>query len=411
MKPVGFPQFLRDNAAFLLAGLLLTFTSSFGQTFFISIFAGEIMETFGLSDGQWGLIYSVGTATSAAVMVWAGVLTDRMRVRRLGVFALGGLALACLAMAANSSVVLLPLVVFLLRLSGQGMTGHIATVAMARWFVATRGRALSIAGLGMALGEASLPALFVWAMGYTDWRLLWVLGAGIVLALLPVMLRLLRRERTPQSLATTNESTGIGGTHWTRAQMLRHPLFWLVLPAAMGPSAIVTSLFFQHVHLAAVKGWAHVGLVALFPLYTTIAVLSMLVAGWAVDRAGAARLMPVYQLPMAVAFLVMAQAESLGGAAVSMVLMGITTGANHALPAAFWAEFYGTRHLGGIKAVAAAAMVLGSAIGPAITGTMIDLGHDFPAQMPAISAYLVLSCILVRVGIGRTRAQFRPRLR
>ena len=69
--------FLRNNAAFLLAGILLSFTSSFGQTFFISIFAGEIMATFSLSDGDWGLIYSAGTTASAIVMVWSGVLTDR----------------------------------------------------------------------------------------------------------------------------------------------------------------------------------------------------------------------------------------------------------------------------------------------------------------------------------------------
>jgi len=65
-------NFLFKNAPFLTAGVLLTFMSSFGQTFFISIFAGEIRTAFNLSHGAWGGIYTIGTFLSAIVMVWAG---------------------------------------------------------------------------------------------------------------------------------------------------------------------------------------------------------------------------------------------------------------------------------------------------------------------------------------------------
>lgn len=401
--------FLHENAAFLLVGILLTFTSSFGQTFFISIFAGEIMETFDLSDGDWGLIYSVGTTASAIVMVWSGVLTDRLRVRVLGAAVLIGLACACLFMAFNPWAALLPVAIFLLRFTGQGMTSHIAVVAMARWFVATRGRALAIAGAGFAVGEALLPILFVWAMSFTDWHNLWLVAAGFVLLILPLMQRLLRQERTPQSLSESDVTTGMGGRHWTRGQMLRHPLFWCVLPSILGPSAFVTALFFQQVHLAEVKGWSHVSFVALFPLYTVVSTLSMALAGWALDRFGTARLMPFYQLPIAACFLVMAGADSLWLAALAFVLMGMTTGANSTLPSAFWAEFYGTRHIGGIKSIAMAAMVLGSAIGPAISGVLIDRGIMFPDQMIGIAIWFVAASGLIWFGVSTAaRSLARP---
>jgi MFS family permease len=391
--------FLRDNAAFLLAGVLLSFTSSFGQTFFISIFAGQIMTTFSLSDGDWGLIYSVGTTASAIVMVWSGVLTDRLRVRALGAIVFAGLAFACLFMALNPFAALLPVSIFLLRFTGQGMTSHIAAVAMARWFVATRGKALAISATGFAMGEAILPVLFVAAMTMIDWHYLWVLSALFVLLMLPVMQRLLRQERTPQSLAEGESSAGMEGRHWKRGDMLRHPLFWLVLPSILGPSAFVTALFFQQVHLAEVKGWSHVGLVALFPVYTVISTLFMMLAGWAIDRFGTRRLMPFYQIPIAISFVVMASAESLWWAAVAFALMAVTTGANSTLPSAFWAEFYGTRHIGGIKSIATAAMVLGSAIGPAISGVLIDRGIAFPEQMLGISAWFLLASALIWFGV------------
>lgn len=400
--------FLRSNAAFLLTGALLTLTSSFGQTFFISVFAGQIMESFSLTDGEWGLIYSAGTTASAVVMVWSGVLTDRFRVRTLGALVLVGLAGACLFMALNPFAALLPLSIFLLRFTGQGMTSHIAVVAMARWFVASRGKALAIASGGFALGEALLPMIFVWAMTLTDWRNLWIVAALFILSMVPLIQRLLRQERTPQSLAEGDVATGMGGRHWTRGQMLRHPLFWFVLPSVLGPSAFITAMFFQQVHLAEVKGWSHVSLVALFPLYTIIATLFMLVTGWALDRFGTARLMPFYQLPLALGFLVMSQAGGLWAAALGFGLLAMSVGANGTLPSAFWAEFYGTRHLGGIKSIATAAMVLGSAIGPAISGLLIDRGVSFPDQMGAISLWFVMASGLLWFGVS-TAARTLPR--
>ena len=400
--------FLRSNAAFLLTGALLTLTSSFGQTFFISVFAGQIMESFSLTDGEWGLIYSAGTTASAVVMVWSGVLTDRFRVRTLGALVLVGLAGACLFMAFNPFAALLPLSIFLLRFTGQGMTSHIAVVAMARWFVASRGKALAIASGGFALGEALLPMIFVWAMTLTDWRNLWIVAALFILSMVPLMQRLLRQERTPQSLAEGDVATGMGGRHWTRGQMLCHPLFWFVLPSVLGPSAFITAMFFQQVHLAEVKGWSHVSLVALFPLYTIIATLFMLVTGWALDRFGTARLMPFYQLPLALGFLVMSQASGLWAAALGFGLLAMSVGANGTLPSAFWAEFYGTRHLGGIKSIATAAMVLGSAIGPAISGLLIDRGISFPDQMGAISLWFVMASGLLWFGVS-TAARTLPR--
>ncbi|MEO1238864.1 MAG: MFS transporter, partial [Pseudomonadota bacterium] len=153
--------FIRENAPFLAAGVLLTFLSSFGQTFFISIFAGEIRGDFDLSHGGWGTAYSIGTFASAMVMVWVGVLTDRFRIRTLGLCTLLLLAMAAISMALAPNLAFLIIAVFLLRLGGQGLATHLATVAMARWYVATRGRALSIAYLGVAAGEAFLPMIVV----------------------------------------------------------------------------------------------------------------------------------------------------------------------------------------------------------------------------------------------------------
>lgn len=396
-------QFLRDNLGFLAAGVLLTFASSFGQTYFISVFAGEIQGDFGLTHGEWGGIYAVGTTASAIVMVWAGTLTDHFRVRVLAPLALIGLALACVAMTIAPGWVALMGVIFALRFFGQGMLSHIAIVAMARWYVARRGRALSIAGLGYAVGEAFLPLMFVAFLGMTSWKNLWLVAAGICILLVPIILRLLRLERTPQSAASRDEAAGMRGEHWTRIQAMKHPLFWMMAPAVIGPSAFITALFFQQVHTAQSKGWAHADLVAVFPIYTAVSICVMLLTGWALDRYGTARLLPFCQLPLAAGFAVIWATDGIAGAALGFALIGGSHGAYSTLFNAFWAEFYGTRFLGGIKSLATAFMVLGSAMGPGITGFAIDRGVDFPDQTLVIGGYFILVSALIWIGVSRAK--------
>ena len=393
--------YLRDNARWLSAGVLLTCLSSFGQTFFIALFAADIQSEFELSHGDWAAMYTIGTTASAIVMVWAGRQADIFRVRTLGALSLFALALACLAMAMNPWLWLLPFIIFALRLTGQGMMSHIAAVAMARWFSATRGRALSIAALGFSVGQAFLPIAVVALMVFLEWRFVWVICTCIALLGVPILLRLLSQERTPAALAKSGSNLGMNGKHWTRKDVLHHPLFWLMFPALIGPSAFNTAFFFHHVHYASVVNITNMQMVSYFPLYTIVAVVGMLMSGALLDRFGTARLLPFHQVPMVIAFVIFGtHALGLG---YGFFFLGLTSGAIATIIAAFWAEFYGTAHLGAIKAMAAAVMVLGSAIGPGITGLLIDYGVGIELQYLWIALYFVLTTGAMWLGISMAK--------
>ena len=390
----GYIQFIRDNTPFLATGVLLSLLSCFGQTFFISIFGGEIRTEFALTNGDWGLIYMIGTGASAVVMVWAGGLADMFRVRSLGVVVAVALAAACTAMSINTSATLLVLVIFALRFLGQGMLAHVSVVAMTRWFIATRGRALAIAGLGFMAGEATLPLLMVWLKTLVEWRTLWIWFAAICLIAGFVLYHLLRLERTPHAEAAEDSAAGLLGRHWTRAQAIGHPLFWLMVPAVVFFSAFGTVFWFQQVPFAEAKGWSHLALVAVFPLGTIMLGVSSIIYGWAIDRFGAIQLLPFYILPYVAAFILHWASGSLLVTGLAVVLMGLAGGGHATLIAACWAEFYGTRYIGSIKAAAAALMVLGSALGPGISGVMIDAGIGIEVQMLGFAGCFVVAAIL-----------------
>jgi len=396
-------NFIINNLRWLSAGILLTFLSSFGQTYFISIFSGEIRNTFDLSHGDWGLIYGFGTFASAIVMIWAGGLTDIMRVRKLGLIVLCALSASCLFMAFNPLVALLPVVIFCLRLTGQGMSTHIAAVAMSRWFVSNRGKALSISNLGFSFGEALIPLFLVSALIYFSWQKIWILATLVTLFSIPILIWLLRQERSPQSIDAEDQSLGMNKLHWTRKQTISHPLFWFMMPAVIGQSAFNTAFFFQQVHFSEIKGWEHLNLVSMFPVYTGVAICMMILSGILLDKLGTAKLIPYFQLPMIIAFILFAFGETLYSALLGFIFLGITSGANTTLPNAFWAEFFGTKHLGSIKAAAAAGMVLGSAIGPALTGILLDFDISLNLQYIGISIFFVFSSLLMSIGVSRTK--------
>lgn len=403
-----FLSFLRANAPFLSAGFLLAFSSTYGQTVFIALFAGQVMAAFDLSNGEWGLIYTLATAGSAAAMVQAGALADRLRIRALGLAVMAGLALACLAMAGAQGHVTLALAVFALRFLGQGMTGLLASLAMARWFTASRGKALAVSSTGFAVGQAALPLGFAALMAVIDWRLLWVGAAALALLAMPAVARLLRAERTPQSIAQDVQTAGLAGRHWSRAAVLRHGLFWCLVPLLLGPPAFGTALLFHQVHVAAVKGWALIDYVALLPLLTITSVATTFASGAIIDRIGSGAMLKVYLLPFAAAFAVLAQADTLAVAAAGLMLFGLGAGMQATVPTAFWAEYYGTRHLGAIKATASAIMVFGTAIGPGLTGWLIDAGAPFPAQMTPIAGYFLAAAALATMGVLAARRDLTP---
>ena len=396
---MGYFEFIRSNIAWLLAGFILALNSSFGQTFFISIFAGKIQAYFNLTHGDWGSIYMTGTLASAIAMIWAGTSSDIFRARSIGALVLIGLGLSTLLMALNPVVWMLPLIIFLLRFLGQGMLPHISSVSMSRWFVSQRGKALAISNTGYALGEAFLPVLFTVLMLSYHWQNLWVVASLFCFLMVPLIWVLLKNERTPQSLAKEVTAFGLLGKSWSRKEVITHPLFWLIFPAIIGPSACITSFFFQQVYFAEVKGWTHLQLVALFPLYTLVAILFSLVSGWALDKFGLDRIIPFYQIPFVFAFVLFYFVSTQLGLAIGLCFLAISAGANSTLPTAFWAEYYGTQYLGTIKALGTAIMVLGSAVGPGMTGFLIDWGFAIEKQYFIFGLYFIFSTLLMYVGI------------
>jgi MFS family permease len=399
-------RLIRSEWQLLLFGFLMTFWSSPGQTFLISLFSGEIRAELDLSDGEFAGIYSLATLASAILVIWSGALVDRIDLKKLSLWVVFGLAAGCGLMSISDSVLSLLLSLFVLRQLGQGLMFIISSTAMVRYIDAHKGKASALASIGYAVSEAVMPGLLVALLLWVGWRQSWQVAAVLlIIFMVPAILYLLRdhRQRHSNYLIRLDDdgrddSNGSGRTYrrrqWTRAEVLRDRYFYLFAPGLMSQPLMFTGFIFHQVHLVESKGWPLLGWATLFSLYAVVSVATKLVCGPLIDRFGAIRMIPLVALPMGLGLVILALADSLAWGGVFLVLTGITVGFQSTAVAPFWSEMYGSRHLGAIKSLGAAAMVFCTALSPVVIGWQIDLGVSMETLAMAAAVYVFLTSAL-----------------
>jgi len=390
-------RFLRDNARWLSGGLLLTFFSSFGQTFFIGLSGEELRAKFDLSDGEFGGIYMIATIGSALTLPFLGRTLDHMPGWKVARFVIPGFACACLLMAFSPNLILMVLAIYALRLFGQGMMTHTAYTEIGRWFIANRGRAISMIVPGHQLGEALLPISFTVVALTLGWQAGWVIAAGLLIIIaLPLILRLWSLERLAQSIDPDVAEARLGPDK-TVAQVAADPVFYALLIGVLAPPFIGTTIFFHQDYLIELRGYNELAFAAAFPIMALTTVTFSLVSGQLIDRFGAIRLLPFYLIPLCLAALTVGLLTPLWGIYAFMLLVGLSYGFSATLIGALWPEVYGIRNLGSVRAIAVSASVAATAIGPGLTGYLIDQGIPLPTQMIYLSGWCLVACIVLAV--------------
>ena len=396
-------QFVGRHWRFLGFGFFLAFFSSFGQTYFIALFGGDIRETFGLSHGDFGFVYSVATLAAGLCLIWLGRRLDDVDLRVFSVLICTALIGACFLFAAVPSVMVLYVAIFALRLVGQGLMSHTALTSMSRYFDADRGKAISIASLGFPASQAVFPLMVVAMIASLGWRQAWLaFGAMGVVVLVPAVLWLLKghterhralAERMTAAVAAETPSR----RQWRLHDVLRDVRFYLVMPAVIAPGFLMTGVIFHQVHLVETKGWSLAWFATCFIAFGAVTLVSGMVAGPFADRYGAIRVLPYYLIPMAFGLAVLWNFDQPVSALVFLCLVGVTNGAARTISGAMWAETYGVAHLGGIRALIAAIQVFGTAISPVGMGWMLDAGIAMESIAAMCVGYIAAATVLTMI--------------
>jgi len=386
------PSFIRPNAHLAFYALLAVAASGFGQTFFVSIFGSALRGEFGLSNAQYGAAYSGATLASAALLLVCGGLVDRWPLRRITALAVTLLASACLLLAAATSGWMLLPGFFLLRFAGQGFMTHLGMTTAGRYFSDNRGKVIAMAALGFPLAEALLPAGGAQLIHWSGWRSVWYAASAILLLI--VLPGLLWLARAPNSRGATSAAECGGDADFSRAQVLRDPGFYLLLPAALMTPFVVTAVLFHQGAIGESRGWSLTLMGSAFSGYALGHLVMLFFAGSLVDRFGAQRSLPMALLPMVVGLLLLALCRGDWVPCAYLTLLGITQAGTGTAGGALWPERYGSRHLGAIRALSQAAMVLSTAVSPLLAGLLLDGGVASGALAAMLAGLVSLSALL-----------------
>ena len=378
----------------LVFGFLMSFSSSFGQTYFISLFSAEFREAFDLTHGGFGSLYSAATLTSGILLLWAGGLIDRFDLRLFAGVVLVGIAAASAFASLMTGPVTLVVVLFLLRFFGQGLASHTAVTAVARYAEPrVRGRSVSLAALGFPVGEAIWPTAAVALIALIGWRWTYA-GAGLLalavfLPLAMVLLATHGRRHSDLMAKTVDDGADGGLRQWTRGEVMRDPTFLWSLTAVLAPSFIVTGILFHQVHLTETKGWDLSVFATGYVGYAACQIAVALITGPAIDRIGARRVARVYLAPLVLGLVLLGLSNTVWAGLFFLAMCGATSGASSTLLGTLWAEIYGVRHLGAIRALVTACSVVSSALSPALMGWGLDGGISIEAIALACAVYVV----------------------
>ena len=397
---------LNLNKKILLFGIIFTFFSSFGQSFFLGLFNPSIRDELNITHGQFGTIYAGATICSSLVLVWFGKKIDEMRIFNYSLIVIGFLFFSSLFFSFINSIYFLVVAIFLMRFSGQGLMSHTSSTTISRYFNRRRGKALSGIWFGLSFAEFFLPILIIFLLSIFSWRIIWQFISIIIITILPIVVfytikNLDIESREKNIFDNKNKFRDIRS--WRRSEVLKDFKFYIISLNMLAMPWIVTGVFIYQSFITESKLWGSYIIPQSFMIYSATSIFTLIASGFLVDKFTSRKLIPFMNLPLLFGLIVLYFLDQSYSAYLFFGLMGVSNGLANVLGSSTWAEIYGVRYLGSIKALTTAFMVFSTAFGTALFGLLIDKGYTIEHIALISILYISLSLFFLLVIKGSVK--------
>jgi len=381
----------------IIFGFIFTFFSSFGQSFFLGLFNSSIRETLSISHGQFGSIYASATLLSSFLLIWVGKKIDDINIFKFALYVALLLSVSCFFFSKISSIAFLFIAVFLMRFSGQGLMSHTATTTITRYFTKSRGKALSAGWFGLSTAEFILPVLIVYLLSIIAWQNIWISISILTLIFLPLtsffLIKNLDFNTREQEGSNDIETKEI--KQWKRVEVLKDYRFYIVCLNMLAMPWIATGVFVYQSFITESKEWGSFVIAQSFMVYSILSVITLLGSGFLIDRFTSRKLLIFMNIPLLLSTLVLLYFNTPVVSFIFLGLIGISNGLANVLGSSTWAEIYGVKYIGSIKALTTALMVFSTAFGTALFGFLIDRGFSIEQIALVAFIYILISLILL----------------
>ena len=381
----------------LIFGFIFTFFSSFGQSFFLGIFNASIRNELSISHGQFGTIYASATLMSSLLLIWIGKKIDDINISKFALLVVLLLAISCFFFSKISSISVLFFAIFLMRFSGQGMMSHTASTTISRYFTKSRGKALSSIWFGLSTAEFILPVLTIYLLSIYNWRNIWIFISITVIIFLPIICYLLLRKLNFESREEDKQrlENEINIKNWQRKEVLKDLKFYVICANLLAMPWIATGTFVYQSFILSSKNWGTYVIAQSFMVYSILSVITLVIAGYLIDKFTSRKLIIYMNIPLLLSIFVIIFLDHHLTAFLFLGLIGISNGFANVLGSSTWAEIYGVKYIGSIKALTTALMVFSTAFGTAFFGILIDKGFSIEEIGSISGVYISISLFML----------------
>jgi predicted MFS family arabinose efflux permease len=385
------------NKKVIIFGFIFTFFSSFGQSFFLGLFNAPIRNELDITHGQFGTIYASATICSSLLLIWVGKKIDDYRILNYSFFVITLLFFSSLAFSFINSVYFLAFGIFLMRLSGQGLMSHASTTTISRFFEKSRGKALSTVWFGLSTAEFILPVLVTYFFVIYSWRTVWQGIAILIVLFLPFVILNTIKSINLDSREIDNSPNlkKIKIKSWKRREVIKDYRFYILSLNMLAMPWMATGVFVYQSFISDSKMWGAYTIPKAFMIYSITSIITLFSSGYLVDKFTSRKLIFVMNIPLLLAMVVLFYKQQEIYAYIFLGLVGVSNGFGNILGSSTWAEIYGVKFIGSIKALTTAFMVFATAFGTAVFGILIDKGFTIENIAFICVVYIIASLTLL----------------
>jgi predicted MFS family arabinose efflux permease len=287
--------------------------------------------------------------------------------------------------------------IFLMRLSGQGLMSHASTTTISRFFEKSRGKALSTVWFGLSTAEFILPVLVTYFFVIYSWRTVWQGIAILIILFLPfVILNTIKSINLDSRETDSNPNLKkIKIKSWRRRDVIKDYRFYILSLNMLAMPWMATGIFVYQSFIADSKMWDIYTIPKAFMVYSITSIITLFSSGYLVDKFTSRKLIPIMNIPLLLAMIVLFYNQHEIYAYVFLGLVGVSNGFGNILGSSTWAEIYGVKYIGSIKALTTAFMVFATAFGTAVFGVLIDKGFTIENIASVCGIYIISSLTLL----------------
>ena len=164
---------------------------------------------------------------------------------------------------------------------------------------------------------------------------------------------------------------------------------------------IATGVFVYQSFITEAKDWGSFVIAQSFMVYSILSVVTLLGSGFLIENFTSRKLLIFMNIPLLISMLVLFYLDISISAFIFLGLIGISNGLANVLGSSTWAEIYGVKYIGSIKALTTALMVFSTALGTALFGLLIDTG--FTIEQIAVISFVYIFLSLIALFMVRNR--------